>query len=83
MEVHQDELAQEEKEGKAGWRKVTLAGHPRGVRHSPAARSFTNTDYTTVIPSTNMLLLHSGRSRVKGFFYFLVTGHLMSAVYGR
>lgn len=30
--------------------------------------SFTNTVYTTLIHPTNMFLLHSGRSRVKGFF---------------
>lgn len=36
-------------------------------------------------PPLNVLLLHSGRSRVKGFgfFFFLVTRHLLSAVYGR
>lgn len=31
---HQDVLAQEEKKGKPGWRKVTLAGHPHIVIHS-------------------------------------------------
>lgn len=31
---HQGVLAQEEKKGKPGWRKLTLAGHPHIVKHS-------------------------------------------------